>query len=505
VWRGVAYAAPGAVVVGILGGDLAGPGRAPVVLAGAVACAAGVVCTRRSRPRTALFLIGLVLLGGAFEQRALHGLTHGALVAAAAARADATVTATVTEDPDGTRWSTRVLVSVEQAQVRQSAGAGRRSRVRGVREHRTVLVVADGDAAGRLALVSSGDRVVVRGWLRPLEDYDERHRWRHAVARLDALELVDATHASSTLVGVANAARGVVLGGTDGLAPTERALVAGFLLGDTRDLPDPVLARFRDAGLSHLLAVSGANVAFVLALLAPLLRRAPRGTRLAGTLAALVLFGAMTRWEPSVLRACAMAAIAVLAAHVGRPARGIRVLALAASALLLVDPFLLRSIGFLLSCGASLGIALLAGPLARRLRGPAWLREALGTTLAAQVGVAPLLLPVFGTIPLVSLPANLLAVPLAGPLTTWGLTGGVAAGIVRPHAPRAAALLQLPTRVLSQALLGIADLAGSAPVPLDAGDVVAVVAGALIAGGAVLAWRARRRMLRERALVVPPW
>jgi competence protein ComEC len=200
-----------------------------------------------------------------------------------------------------------------------------------------------------------------------------------------------------------------------------------------------------------------------------------------------------------------MAAIAVLAAHVGRPARGIRVLALAASALLLVDPFLLRSIGFLLSCGASLGIALLAGPLARRLRGPAWLREALGTTLAAQVGVAPLLLPVFGTIPLVSLPANLLAVPLAGPLTTWGLTGGVAAGIVRPHAPRAAALLQLPTRVLSQALLGIADLAGSAPVPLDAGDVVAVVAGALIAGGAVLAWRARRRMLRERALVVPPW
>jgi competence protein ComEC len=304
---------------------------------------------------------------------------------------------------------------------------------------------------------------------------------------------------------VANAARGVVLGGTDGLAPTERALVAGFLLGDTRDLPDPVLARFRDAGLSHLLAVSGANVAFVLALLAPLLRRAPRGTRLAGTLAALVLFGAMTRWEPSVLRACAMAAIAVLAAHVGRPARGIRVLALAASALLLVDPFLLRSIGFLLSCGASLGIALLAGPLARRLRGPAWLREALGTTLAAQVGVAPLLLPVFGTIPLVSLPANLLAVPLAGPLTTWGLTGGVAAGIVRPHAPRAAALLQLPTRVLSQALLGIADLAGSAPVPLDAGDVVAVVAGALIAGGAVLAWRARRRMLRERALVVPPW
>ena len=73
------------------------------------------------------------------------------------------------------------------------------------------------------------------------------------------------------------------------------------------------------------------------------------------TLAVLGLFGAMTRWEPSVLRACAMAATAVLASHLGRPARGVRVLALAVTVLLLADPFLLRSVGFLLSCGASVG------------------------------------------------------------------------------------------------------------------------------------------------------
>jgi hypothetical protein len=50
---------------------------------------------------------------------------------------------------------------------------------------------------------------------------------------------------------------------------TERALLAGFLLGDTRAVPDDLVDDFRDSGLSHLLAVSGANVAFVLAIAMP--------------------------------------------------------------------------------------------------------------------------------------------------------------------------------------------------------------------------------------------
>ena len=66
------------------------------------------------------------------------------------------------------------------------------------------------------------------------------------------------------------------------LPATERALVAGFLLGDTRALPTEVEEEFRAAGLTHLLAVSGANVAFVLALVAPVLRRLALRTRLVG-------------------------------------------------------------------------------------------------------------------------------------------------------------------------------------------------------------------------------
>ena len=117
--------------------------------------------------------------------------------------------------------------------------------------------------------------------------------------------------------------------------------------------------------------------------------------------------------------------------------------------LLVVDPFLLHSVGFLLSCGACAGIALGAAPIGRRLRGPAWFREALGVTTAAQLGVAPVLLATFGTVPLVALPANLLAAPFVGPLTIWGLVVSAVGGVLGPEVGR---WLQLPTLAMLRSI-----------------------------------------------------
>jgi competence protein ComEC len=258
--------------------------------------------------------------------------------------------------------------------------------------------------------------------------------------------------------------------------------------------------QFRAAGLTHLTAVSGENVAFVLALFAPLLRRSGLRGRFVLALAVLVCFGTMTRWEPSVLRAIAMAVVALTATALGRPIAGLRVLALAATALLLADPFLLHQVGFLLSCGASLGITLLAVPIAARLPGPVWVREVLGVTAAAQVGVAPVLIPVFGSMPLVALPANLVAVPLAAPLTMWGLVAGVVGGVTRPLSPAIPRLLELPTVGLLHALISVADVASRVPIEIDGR-----AAWGLIAVGALLAAAHRARRLRRDARVpVPP-
>ncbi len=483
------------MVGGIFLGEALGPSASVLTLVLTFACLVGMVGRIDPRTRASLALLALVFAGCSLERRALDGLVHWPLATAADRRADVVVRGTLVEDPDGTRWSTHVLVRVDEAQL---VGSGRGF----APVHRTVLVDAEADATGRVAVLHAGDGVVLRGYLRPLDAFEVRLRWRHVVAAVTATDLVDASHPSSPLSGVANLARGFVLRGTDALPPTERALVAGFLLGDTRDLPDPVVQQFRDAGLSHLLAVSGANVAFVLALFGPALRRLPRGGRLAAVVALLLVFGAMTRWEPSVLRACAMATVAVLAVHLGRPAQTVRILGLAVTALLLLDPFLVHSVGFLLSVGASLGIALFAAPFAASVRGPQWLRESLATTAAAQVGVAPVLVPVFGSIPLVAVPVNLLAVPLAGPLTMWGLAAGSVAGVLRTRVPVVATALQWPTRVLADAVLGLADAAARVPVAVDA---VAIGAGVAV-GVVILAFAAltrRRRMLRRRALVLP--
>ncbi|MEZ5230476.1 MAG: ComEC/Rec2 family competence protein [Acidimicrobiales bacterium] len=207
------------------------------------------------------------------------------------------------------------------------------------------------------------------------------------------------------------------------------------MIGDDRFQSKGQQARFRAVGLSHLLAVSGQNVAFVLAVAEPLVNRRGWWSRRLATVLALVVFAMATRLEPSVLRATGTALTSVVALSSGARASGVRALALAATALVLIDPFLVSSVGFRLSLAASAGI-LLVGPLIEeRLPGAGsstggWWRTPLTVTLGAQAGVTPLLVSLFGPVALVSIPANLLAGWAAGLVMTWGLTAGVLAGVL---------------------------------------------------------------------------
>jgi competence protein ComEC len=324
-------------------------------------------------------------------------------------------------------------------------------------------------------LLEAGESATLIGWFRPLAAGEGRWRWRHAAAAFEAHDLVGAGRAEPAPLRVANGFRHRVLAGGAGLGETDRALVAGFLVGDDRGLSAPVAADFRAAGLSHLLVVSGANVTLALALAGPLLRRFGLAGRLVGGLAVLAVFCAMTRFEPSVLRAAVMSGLALLAAFLGRPVAGLRLLALAVTGLVLADPFLTHSLGFALSCGASAGILLLSRPIAARLPGPGLVREPLAITAAAQIGVAPVALPVFGHLPLAALPANLLAAPAAAALSLWGLGSGLAGGLLGPGP---AVLLQGPTALLAAWIRAVAHAAALRPVMVGPRPfaVVAVVA-----------------------------
>jgi len=218
------------------------------------------------------------------------------------------------------------------------------------------------------------------------------------------------------------------------LGPDEAGLLRGIVLGDTAGM-DPILVEdFRISGLSHLTAVSGTNCAIVIgAVLWPLRRSRLRGL-LRALLAALALAGfvALVGPQPSVLRAAAMGAITLLALATGRARQALPALAATVIVLLGLDPALARDLGFALSVAATAGIVVVAGPWSERLRTRGWPEPlAVATAVCAAAGLctAPLLVLIAARVSLISLPANLLVVPVVAIVTVLGLTAALVAPV----------------------------------------------------------------------------
>jgi competence protein ComEC len=224
------------------------------------------------------------------------------------------------------------------------------------------------------------------------------------------------------------------------LAPERAGLLVGMALGDTSLLPAELEGDFRAAGLTHLMAVSGANLAVVLAAglwLAGVAGAGRRGLAVVGVLVVVALV-VVTRWEPSVLRAGVMAGLVLAGVATGRGPGGRRALCLAVVVLLLADPGLAGALGFQLSVAATAGVLWLGPATARSLPGrlPERIRKGVGMTLGAQAAAVPVLALVFGSVSLAGLPANLLGLPLAG----GPMLLGVVAAATAPVAPWVATL-----------------------------------------------------------------
>lgn len=211
----------------------------------------------------------------------------------------------------------------------------------------------------------------------------------------------------------------------------EEALLAALVDGDVSAMPEQTKADFKTTGLTHLLAVSGSNLTLVLGFVlfaARWLR--VRGPALAVVGAsAVVLFVLLARPQPSVLRAAAMGLVALVGLSSGSRTRGIRVLCVAVVGLLLLDPWLARSVGFVLSTLATAGILLL-GPAWRDLLArwmPDVLAEAVAVPLAAQVVCTPVIAAISGQVSVIAVLANIAVAPAVGPATVASLLAGLTA------------------------------------------------------------------------------
>jgi competence protein ComEC len=198
------------------------------------------------------------------------------------------------------------------------------------------------------------------------------------------------------------------------------------------------------------------------------------------------------------MRAGVMAGLALIGVLLGRPRSSASVLAGAVVALLLLDPSLVWAVGFQLSVAATAGMVALATPIAERLRFlPRPVAMAAGATLAAQVGVTPVLLFWFHEVPLSTILANILAFPVVAPSLLLGLLAAGTGLVVEPLGRLLGALALLPMRYLE----AVADRLARAPVPwITGGGMTTLVVGLLVA--LALAWWLRSgRRLPRTALV----
>jgi competence protein ComEC len=278
----------------------------------------------------------------------------------------------------------------------------------------------DGDAAaGALTLRGGEDVWLDGGRMYPAWGSGRRLAVRHIAGELRIHE-VRPLDAGSPLARSTNRVRAAIEGSSSALPGEQAALLRALLYGDDRFLPPSTVDTMREAGLAHLTAVSGQQVALVLVVVQPLLRRLRPWLRWGAAMAVIGWFAALTRFEPSVVRAAWMAALGVTAYTTGAQHRAVRLLAITVAGMVLVDPMVVRAAGWWMSVAATLGVVVIAPRLDGLLAGPDWLRRPLAVTLGAQLAVAPVLYAVFGTPPIVGIPANLLAVPAAAFVTVAG-------------------------------------------------------------------------------------
>lgn len=308
----------------------------------------------------------------------------------------------------------------------------------------------------RIAARQGGERLEVVGVRdRDNSRWARRSQVRHVVGRFE-LHDVGAHDPGATLARASNRVRGLLRSGAaNALLPDQAALFTGLVIGDDVAQPPAMIEQFRSAGLSHLTAVSGQNVAFVLAAAGLGLRRLRSGWRLAATVALIAWFVIITRVEPSVLRAGLMAALSATAFAVGRDRTPVRTLGLSVIVLVLVDPMLVWSVAFWLSVCATFGVAGIGPALGRRLRGPTWLTVPLAVSLGAQAGVAVPSWLVFHRLPSLGVVANLLAVPVAGLVMLYGIPAGIVAGAM----PSVADVVMLPCEIGTRWVATVAALA----------------------------------------------
>lgn len=312
-----------------------------------------------------------------------------------------------------------------------------------------------------------GDRVRIKGYIQTPTETDD-FSYRDYLARWGIYSYMEASQINLlgrkmgspllyAIYGLRERAHGVIY---ELFPDPEASLLAGILLGIDSDIPKPVMDAFNATGTSHVIAISGFNIAILSALLATLFGRVMnRWKALAATIVGITIYTILVGADSAVVRAGIMGGLSLLAIQLGRRQEGLNSLAITAAIMALANPRIIGDLSFLLSFAATFGLVLYAEPLSNIFKQKAarWIPQAsmdrvagyvgeyILFTIAAQVVTIPIIAYYFERISLISfivnpiiLPAQPLLMILGGLATIFGLIylplGKILAALALPFA-----------------------------------------------------------------------
>ena len=356
--------------------------------------------------------------------------------------------------------------------------------------------------AGAAPVVRVGDVVALRGSDQSATDLPVAVRAGLAARDCDAsrfaisMRVVDSSPSPQRALSGLRTQLGAVLRGA---APGDTGvLLTGLVTGDDDGFSPARRAAFIKTGTTHLTAVSGSNLALVASMLATLGAATVGRHRVpwqAVTILGVWAYALVSGSHAPSLRAAIVATAAILAFRFGRRPDFPTLILLAAGAMVVLEPRQIESLGFRLSVAASLALAVVCSGLLASGR-TSRLAVVLTATIAAQIATLPLLLPIFGTVSLTSVPANIIAAPLVAIAMPLAALASVAGLVWAPLGEAIAA----PAALTATALIGVIDYLGASDgyvsvgvPPFSAAAMVAVTAAALIL---IVGGREARNLIR---------
>ena len=201
-------------------------------------------------------------------------------------------------------------------------------------------------------------------------------------------------------------------------------LMIGILIGENEGIADEIKQNFSKSSLSHIVAISGSHITYIVMGLSFILSKSkiPKRGIYILTIIALIIFMFITRFSPSVVRACIMGIIMLFSRVVHRKLDILNSIALSLIIILIDNPFAINDIGLQLSYLGTLGIVFLNKPISNFLEKHMnkKIAETLAITMSAQIAIMPIMMINFNTISTVFIISNLVAVPLSGAITIYG-------------------------------------------------------------------------------------